>query len=54
MRGIASLLRNHEKIIGVWAQNDIMAAGLIKELHKKRMSVSDDMSVINPNMPDKK
>jgi len=46
MRGIASLLRNHEKITGVWAQNDIMAAGLIKELHKRRMSASDDMSVI--------
>ena len=46
MRGIASLLGNHEKITGVWAQNDIMAAGLIKELHKRRMSASDDMSVI--------
>jgi len=46
MRGITLLLGNYEKITGVWAQNDIMEAGLIKELHKRRISASDDMSVI--------
>ena len=46
MRGIALLLRNYEKITGVWAQNDIIEAGLIKEWHKRRISASDDMSVI--------
>lgn len=46
MRGIASLLRNHEKITGVWAQNDVMAAGVIKELYKRGMKVPNDMSVI--------
>lgn len=46
MRGIASLLRSHEKITAVWAHNDIMAAGVIKELHKRGMKVPDDMSVI--------
>jgi len=46
IRGIISLLRNHKKVTAVWAQNDVMAAGVIKELHKRGLKVPEDISVI--------
>jgi DNA-binding LacI/PurR family transcriptional regulator len=46
MEGIASLLQNYPDMTAVWAQNDIMAAGVIKELHKLGRRVPDDISVI--------
>lgn len=46
IKGIVALLRSHAKITGVWAQNDIMAAGVMKELHRRGLNVPADLSVI--------
>ncbi len=46
IRGISFLLQSHPNITGVWAHNDIMAAGVMKELYKRGRSVPDDLSVI--------
>ena len=45
-KGIAALLRNQPDLTAVWAQNDIMAAGVIKELYRRGMRVSEDVSVM--------
>lgn len=46
MTGVDVLLRNHKDITGIWAHNDLMAAGVLKELHKRAVNVPDDMSII--------
>jgi LacI family transcriptional regulator len=46
VRGVEFLLENHPNITGVWAQNDIMAAGVIKALYRRGLKVPDDLSVI--------
>lgn len=46
IRGISFLLQSHPSITGVWAQNDTMAAGVVKELLKRGVKVPADMSVI--------
>lgn len=46
MKGMASLLQNCPGITAVWAQNDVMAAGVMKELHKQGRQVPGDVSVM--------
>jgi len=46
IKAMSVLLQNHPKITGVWAQNDVMAAGAMKELHHRGMKVPEDFSVI--------
>ncbi len=46
MKGTEALLRNHKEITGIWAHNDVMAAGVIKELDKNGINVPENISVI--------
>ena len=46
MRGTASILRNHKEVTAIWAQNDLMAAGVIKEISREGLRVPRDVSVL--------
>ncbi len=46
MQGTASILRNHPETTAIWAHNDLMAAGVVKELYRRGLKVPEDMSVL--------
>ena len=46
LRGISTLLERQKNITAVWAHNDAMAAGVMKELYRRNIKVPEDISVI--------
>jgi LacI family transcriptional regulator len=46
VKGAAALLRDHPDLTAIWAHNDLMAAGVIKELHQRGIRVPADVSVM--------
>ncbi len=46
VRGTMSILQNHKEVTAIWAHNDLMAAGVIKELYRRGLNVPEDMSVL--------
>jgi DNA-binding LacI/PurR family transcriptional regulator len=46
LKGIQTLLRDHPKLTAVWAQNDVMAAGVIKELARRGLRVPENISLV--------
>ena len=46
LKGAAFFRRQSPKISAIWAHNDVMAAGVIKELYKQGVRVPQEMSVM--------
>ena len=46
MRGTDSILRNHPEVTAIWAHNDLMAAGVMKELYRRGIHIPGAISIL--------
>ncbi|PIE28737.1 LacI family transcriptional regulator [candidate division KSB3 bacterium] len=46
MRGAETLLRHHPELTAIWAHNDLMAAGVMKELYRRGVHIPEAISIL--------